>query len=177
MSERASNQSGDLRLLPTWSSSRRLEPLSTFVLSALHNPVQYPLAVFRSNGYRLIVQRFDDLPRFVVLLADIEGHTTPQVAVGEDILKVGDGLEVARHLTFFGAAEALEGLPVHAVVPEGQQLLGLGQAVAESTGPKGDADLSARELLLPHLLRLPFHYAPPLFATIGVNVPDTTRFY
>ena len=88
------------------------------------------------------------------------------------------GLEVAGHLTFFGTAEALEGLPVNAAMPEGQQLLGLGKAVADGTGPKGDADVPAPELLLLLLLlRLTFHYTPPLFGTRGGNVPDAVLFY
>ena len=54
----------------------------------------------------------------------------------------------------------------------------LGKVVADGTDPKGDADVPAPELLLLLLLlRLTFHYAPPLFATRGGNVPDAVLFY
>jgi hypothetical protein len=148
-------------------SRRALVSLSTRVLSALNNPLSHPLAVFGSYGYRLLIQGFDDLPRLVVFLTNIEGHTTPHVAVGEDILQVGDRLEVGRHLTFFGTAEALKGFPVYAAIPEGQQLLGFGQAVTCGTGSKRDADIPAPELLF-LLLRLTFDDTPALSLRLEV---------
>ena len=64
----------------------------TFVIKALYNSFSYPLAVFGGYGYRLLVEGFDHPPRFVVPFADLESHSTSCMAVGEDVLQVGDGL-------------------------------------------------------------------------------------